>query len=469
MKRSVLVLVILLASISVGSAFALTIRLAGDVTIDGTLTTGDTITSPTITNLQSQIDAVGPPVSPDVEGDTLDGIDSTGFVSSSQSCPANQVVKGFTSGVEQCSQVGQTKTIRTELETQGRDGTDMVIGNDGFPIIVFNDFNDARVIHCTNTSCSNFDASVQVVSADVTSEKIAIGIGGNDGFPVLAHITFGIGGNVGFTHCTDAVCSTNDATEVIDNTGTANRFISMTISGDGFPTIVYSTTDPALKVIHCTNAMCSTRQGPNTVDTVSAGNVDKSIVLSNGFPLIAYHDFVNDDLKVAHCTDVSCSSPVTPTLLEDGDVNNIIGEKNAMTIGSDGLPLIIYNAAIIGSSNGQLKLIHCNNASCSGGVTPIVLHTTAEQSETAGPMSIAIKNDGFPIIVFADTNLSTLKLIQCQSVDCSSSDPPEILDPAFNVDASANTAIAIASDGSPVVIYSESGYFAIRIGGLTFP
>jgi len=127
MKRSVLVLVILLASISVGSAFAITIRLAGDVTIDGTLTTGGAITSPTITNLQSQIDAVGPPVSPDVDGDTLDGIDSLGFVSSSQSCPANQVVKGFTSGVEQCSQVGQTKTIRTEFDPQGEDGTGMVI------------------------------------------------------------------------------------------------------------------------------------------------------------------------------------------------------------------------------------------------------------------------------------------------------------------------------------------------------
>jgi len=467
MKRSVLVLVILLASISVGSAFALTIRLAGDVTIDGTLTTGGAITSPTITNLQSQIDAVGPPVSPDADGDTLDGIDSTGLVSSSQSCPANQVVKGFTSGVEQCSQVGQTKTIRTELETQGRDGTSMVIGNDGFPIISFGDFNDARVIHCTNTSCSNFDASVQVVSTNVASEKIAIGIGGNDGFPVLAHVTFN--GDVGLTHCTDAVCSTNDATVIIDDTDTANRWISMTIAGDGFPTIVYSTTDPALKVIHCTNATCSTRQGPNTVDTVSAGNRNKSIVLSNGFPLISYHDIVNDDLKVVHCTDVSCSSPVTPTLLEDGNVNNVIGDVNAITIGSDGLPIIIYNTSTIGSLGGPLKLIHCNNASCSGGVTPIVLHSTPNQDDTSSAMSIAIKNDGFPIIVFADTNLSTLKLIQCQSVDCSSFDPPEILDPAFNLDASASTAIAIASDGSPVVISSESGYFASRIGGLTFP
>jgi len=167
----------------------------------------------------------------------------------------------------------------------------------------YNDFNDARVIHCTNTSCSNFDASVQVVSTNVSPEKIAIGIGGNDGFPVVAHITFN--GDVGFTHCTDAVCSGNDATVIIDDTDTANRRLSMTISGDGFPTIVYSTTDPALKVIHCTNATCSTRQGPNTVETVTVLNDDKSIVLSNGFPLIAYHDSVNDDLKVAHCTDVS--------------------------------------------------------------------------------------------------------------------------------------------------------------------
>jgi len=207
MKRSVLVLVILLASISVGSAFAITIRLADDVTIDGTLTTGGAITSPTITNLQSQIDAVDPPsvpVSPDADGDTLGGKNSIDFVSSSQSCPANQVVKGFDSiGTEICSLVSEVRDINTSLVgVISPEDVSIKIGNDGFPIIAYDD-TDVKVVHCTNATCSTFDSPVTVSSSVAGNLELTIG---GDGLPAIAH-RVNAGGFINFVHCTTASCS----------------------------------------------------------------------------------------------------------------------------------------------------------------------------------------------------------------------------------------------------------------------
>jgi len=95
---------------SVSAAYAIGIQLASDVTIDGTLTTGGAITSPTITDIQNQITAliccptVPPPTNLDV--DFLDGIDSAGFAKSLQSCSAGQLVVGFdASGNEICREL----------------------------------------------------------------------------------------------------------------------------------------------------------------------------------------------------------------------------------------------------------------------------------------------------------------------------------------------------------------------------
>ena len=87
MKKSVLFLVIVLASITVGSAFAITIRLAGDVTVDGTLDVAGTITipNPTIDNLQGQIiNLGGMGGTTPINAATLDGLDATDLGKSNQ-------------------------------------------------------------------------------------------------------------------------------------------------------------------------------------------------------------------------------------------------------------------------------------------------------------------------------------------------------------------------------------------------
>jgi len=457
-----LFLVIVLASISVGSAFAITIRLAGDVTIDGTLTTGGVIISPTITNLQSQIDAVGPSVSPDADGDTLGGKNSIDFVSSLQSCPANQVVKGFNSiGTEICSLVSEVRDINTSLVGAiSPEGVSIKIGNDGFPIIAYDD-TDLKVVHCTNATCSTFDSPVTVSISAVSNLELTIG---GDGLPAIAH-RVNAGGFINFVHCTDASCSATDPIESVEPLNIISQ-ISMTTGSDGFPILAYSKAVPNLNVIHCTNASCSTFDGPNVVDTIS-GTLPIISIGSDNLPIISYRDGVNFDIKVVHCTNVSCSSVDTPTILVNGASNSDVGQRGTMTIGTDGFPILAYNA---GSTPGQLKVVHCTNVVCGTADTPIVLDNggAGGGSDSAREMEMTINNDGFPIITYINGNDIQLRVIQCTSTDCSTFNPPEIIDNTGNPDTDQHPSITIGNDGFPVLAYQSTGLTFIRIGGLDF-
>jgi len=312
MKKGVLLLVIVLASITVGSAFAITIRFAGDVTVDGTLTTGGAITSPTITSLQSQIDAVAGPVSPDADGDTLQGIDSTGFVQSSQSCTPGQLVIGFdSSGDEICSTISRVRNTSILLDSIQSDIHVIKIGSDGFPIVAFEDNPDIKAIHCTNVLCdpsiSPADSITTVVSGNVAGgNRFGFTIGG-DGNPVVVNRTFPSPSNsLLLTHCTNVTC-TSATSEILD--GPISGTPAITTASNGFPIIAYFTDNSFpivdMKIIHCLNATCSGGVGvgfnTNIFDTINNPfHFTIAIGIDNN-PVITYQDsFPANDLLVTH-------------------------------------------------------------------------------------------------------------------------------------------------------------------------
>ena len=77
---------------------------------------------------------------------------------------------------------------------------------------------------------------------------------------------------------------------------------------------------------------------------------------SDGRPVISYYDSTNGDLKVAHCDDAACSSVTLNTVDATGDM----GEFTAIAIGSDGLPVISY----FDDTKKDLKVAHCGTRSC---------------------------------------------------------------------------------------------------------
>jgi len=463
MKKSVLFLVIVLASITVGSAFAITIRFAGDVTIDGTLTTGGVIISPTITSLQSQIDAVAGPVSPDADGDTLQGIDSTGFVQSLQSCSAGQLVVGFdSSGIETCSQISFTRNIRTVLDSGASEAHGIAIGNDGFPIIAYEFSPDVKVVHCTNASCSSFDSPITLVSGNV-GQGLGLTIGG-DGNAAVVHRT-NAGADLIFTHCTDVTCTATDTSQTLD--GPIFTRVAIATASDGFPIILYGTQnvfDTDMKIIHCTNASCSTRVGPNTFDTIRAPLIFSIAIGNDNLPIITYSDGAAFNFFVAHCNTTPCDDVITKTTL-DSD-SSTIGASSSIVIGTDGFPIIAYG----GVNGATLKIIHCTNVTCSTSDPAITLDVGSANasSDSARRVVMALDSDGNPVILYVDSNDILLKLIQCTSTDCSTFDPPEILD-IDNVDGDEINDITIGNDGRPILVDSIIDVTVIQIGGFGIP
>ncbi len=128
------------------------------------------------------------------------------------------------------------------------------------------------------------------------------------------------------------------------------------------------------------------------------------------------------------------------------DSSGTVGQFTSITIGTDGLPIISYND----SSNGNLKIAHCGNATCTSGNTAVTLAGSFSQATFT---SIAIHTDGFPIISYIDGVTGDLMVFDCGSINCISGiNTLNLVDP----DARGFfTSITIDPDGRPIISYYD--------------
>ena len=466
MKKSVLLLVIVLASITVGSAFAITIRLAGDVTVDGTLDVAGTITipNPTIDNLQGQIiNLGGMGLSTPINAATLDGLDSTDLGKSNQSCQAGQLVTGFdATGNEICKEIKIVRDLMNGLgsvSSMGQlisadDGTAIAIGSDGNPIISYVEVGefDLMVIHCTNPSCSLFDAPLALITTDQVGFASSIAIGSVDGFPVITYVD-STNSDLMLVHCKNVTCSGVegvgfDTPVMLADGNGSTTFVedatSIAIGTDNNPVIAFylsGTPTTSVRLIHCTSVSCSSADPIRVLDSDAIGFPSVAIGDDNN-PIVSYIAG-NDDLHVVHCTNQICSS-ITSNVIDSSGAEFV---NNSIAIGSDGFPVISY------STTSLLKFVHCKNMSCSGseGVGFDTPQTFTGFAADNISKSIAIDLDGFPVLAVKGGGASLLQIIYCKDVFCSNF---EIVD-TIN-DSAVAISLAIGNDGLPVISSYET-------------
>jgi predicted regulator of Ras-like GTPase activity (Roadblock/LC7/MglB family) len=183
------------------------------------------------------------------------------------------------------------------------------------------------------------------------------------------------------------------------------------MGADGLSVIgYYDVTNGDLKVAHCGNTSCSAGNTFTAVDSAVDVGVDRtSITLgTDGLPVISYLDNTNDDLKVAHCGNTSCSAGNTLTTVDSAGA---FGFFSSMTLGTDGLPVISYKD----NTNGDLKVAHCGNTSCSAGNT----FTVVDSAGNVGiQSSITVGTDGLPVISYYDATNGDLKVAHCSNRFC---------------------------------------------------
>ena len=189
-------------------------------------------------------------------------------------------------------------------------------------------------------------------------------------------------------------------------------------------------------------------QSPITLDASSstAGKNPTVVIGATGNPVIAYSS--DDNLKVAACASVTCEGIPIITYIDNGPIRP---ESISLAVGEDGKPIISYSL----SASGELKTAYCTQIDCSGS-HGITTHNTGDSVlETA----IAIGGNGLPVIAYYDLREQDLKVIACSTSDCSAAGTPNTIDP-FGI-AGIDVSIAIGSNGFPFLAYFDDFELAV--------
>jgi len=462
-----LIISIIILAVGLPAAYAITITLGGDpVIINGILdlmgnriTNVGTPTTSTDAATKAYVDSASGTDTLALLGCTDNQIAE--FVGSVWTC----VVNVDTDTVPWNSRIPQS-TLLTTVDNAADVGyfTSITIGTDGLPIISYfdNSLGDLIVVHCTNASCSTFDTPTILDFPDTVGGFTSITIG-TDGFPIISYYDDTLNG-LKAVHCLNVSCIGGvgvgfETPTTLDTGGNDGWYTSITIGTDGFPVIsYYDITNANLKVAHCENASCSS--GSPTITTVDS-SVDVGLYTSiaigtDGLPVISYRDVGNQNLKVAHCENASCNSGSPTITTVDSGTN--VGLFTSITIGTDDLPVISY-------SGGSLNVAHCENASCSSGSPTI---TIVDSAVAVGLFtSITIGTDGLPIISYWDGLNENLKVAKCSNASCSSSNTITTVDSTSAV--GTYTSITIGTDGLPIISYFDDTTDDLRVAKCTNP
>ncbi len=456
-----LIVSIIILAVGVPTAYAITITLGGDpVIINGILdmmsnriTNVGTPTVPTDAATKAYVDSAPGTDTLALLGCTTDQIAK--FDGAAWICTNNIDCKEPTVTLTESVTVPNSDCVLTKksLTPSGNKGSnsELVIGVDNFPIMVFKSDIGLELIHCTSIDCSTFENPIQLDSNTIfqLGTRLAIAIG-TDGFLTIAY-SDEANTDLKFIHCTSVNCSSRDSIITLDGSNIGIE-VSLAIGTDGLPVLSYKG-GSNLVFIHCTTKNCSSSSSSNLETDIIGGNHMDMKIGSDGLPLIVY-DGTNGDLTVIHCTSVNCSASESNVFLTP---ERIFPDSVSLAIGTDGFPVMAY----VKNSGTELKVVHCTSVNCSTRDTSLVLDNIANLN--AEEPSITIGTDNFPVIAYYHDGLFSkdLRFIHCTKIDCSSNDSPITIDTTGEVGIEPSVAIGV--DDFPVISYRDTPNLDLKV------
>jgi len=272
----------------------------------------------------------------------------------------------------------------------------------------------------------------------------------NNGLPIISFVELNGQDALHIFDCANEACSSGTI-HVLDTDGNVGDESSIAIRDNGLPIISYHDNgNGSLKVFSCADTACSSGTA-RTLDNSSAdvGRWTSLAIRDNGLPFISYRDETNQDLKAYDCADISCSSGVARLL--DGGFAADVGWYTSLAIRDDGRPIISYHDV----TNGSLKAYDCANTICSAGFSRTL--TTGGKGLWS---SIAIRHDGLPVISHIRWPDAELYAYHCSDTLCSSGFD-------FQLDYVSKGAqwsgIAIRDNGLPIIAYKDFTNHALKV------
>ena len=229
----------------------------------------------------------------------------------------------------------------------------------------------------------------------------------------------------------------------LDSDGDVGLHTSIAIRDDGLPIIsYYSRTNGSLKIYRCDDMICGSGSDKTLDDGGFVGSFTSIATRHNGLPVISYFDDTRGNLKVYRCDDPDCDSGSHDAL---DDTLDRVGQYTSVAIRNDGLPIIAYYDV----SNSSLRLYRCLNSDCDSDGD---FQTQLDNSGDAGRYaSIAIAEGGAPIISYRDSSLNYLRVYRCLDSNCSSGSRAGL------ASGGLYSSIAVRENGLPIISHVHNG------------
>ena len=319
----------------------------------------------------------------------------------------NQRLKVLHCGTSDCSS-GNTATVVDSSVTVAGQFTSIAVGADGLPVISYAATGGLRLAHCGNVACTSGNTVTIVDASSGVGEDTSVTIGA-DGLPLISYYDH-TNGDLKVAHCGNPTCGSGNTVTSVDTAGNVGRETSVALGADGLPVISYvDLVNGWLKVLHCGNGACNSGNTTTTVDSSSCcDNGNSTTIGADGLPLISFFQGSVYHMVVLHCGNVSCSSGNTSTTVGVG--NNDAG-AGTVTVGADGLPMIAYYTI-----SHDLDVLHCGDVSCNAGNVVTTLET--DSNNVGGYASVSIGADGLPLLLVYDAYNGALKTIHCADTFC---------------------------------------------------
>jgi hypothetical protein len=254
-----------------------------------------------------------------------------------------------------------------------------------------------------------------------------------------------------------ATATGENTSESPDTAGFVGFFSSLALDASGYPVVSYhDMTNGNLKVLHCNDPNCSgddeSIAAPDS--TGSVGGFTSLALDFSGHPVISYYDAANGDLKVLHCNDAGCSGG--DESITSPDTAAWVGQHTSLALDAGGHPVVSYWDV----ANADLKVLHCNDPNCAGGDESIA---SPDTEGTVGCFSsLALDANGYPVVSYRDGANDDLKVLHCNDVNCAGGEE-SITSPDTAAWVGPYSSLALDASGRPVVSYYDSGNGDLKV------
>ena len=247
-------------------------------------------------------------------------------------------------------------------------------------------------------------------------------------------------------HCNDPACAGgDDSITAPDTAGGVGSHSLLMLDTNGNPVISYfDATNLALKILHCNDPNCAGGDESITTPDTDGVAIYTSLALdAAGNPVVSYFDGTNNDLKLLHCNDANCSGGDESITAPDTAGN--VGTFTSLVLDGSGHPVVSYH----NSDTGRLTLLHCNDPDCAGGDDSI---TVPDSTADATRSALVLDSNGNPVISYGGFSL---KLLHCNDPNCAGGDDSIIIQASDSFPLGPRS-LVLDAGGNPVLMYLNS-------------